>query len=83
MISPTLLELERSIRTLSAEEQLWLLERIAHYLREKAHTANKFADAKYMENQLAAMASDSDIRAEIYAINKEFAVTEMDGLEEL
>ena len=35
MISQTLLEIEQSIRTLSPEEQLWLLERIARHLREQ------------------------------------------------
>ncbi|MFH7024823.1 MAG: hypothetical protein ACHBN1_05340 [Heteroscytonema crispum UTEX LB 1556] len=83
MISPHLLEIERSILALPVEEQLWLLERIARQLRERKHTADKFADAKYMEEQLAAMASNRDIQAEIAAINDEFAVTEMDGLENL
>jgi tetratricopeptide (TPR) repeat protein len=36
-----------------------------------------------MEEDLAAMASDPDIQAEIAAINEEFAVAEMDGLEKL
>ena len=35
------------------------------------------------EEELAAMASDPEIQAEIAAMNKEFAVTEMDGLENL
>jgi uncharacterized protein YqcC (DUF446 family) len=78
--SLTLLELDRCIRTLSPTEQLWLLERIARHLREKTSTADKFADATYMEEQLAAMASDSDIQAEITTIDEEFAVTEMDDL---
>lgn len=36
-----------------------------------------------MNEQLAAMASDLDIRTEITSINNEFSVTEMDGLEKL
>lgn len=35
------------------------------------------------EEELAAMANDPEIQAEIAAMNKEFAVTEMDGLENL
>lgn len=63
MISRTLLEIERSIRALSLEEQLWLLERIARQVREKQHITNKFADE--ISTELAAMASDPDIQAEI------------------
>lgn len=80
MISLTLLEIERSIRTLSLEEQLWLLERIARQVRERQYIANKFADEK-ISTELAVMASDPDIQVEITAINKEFAVSEIDGLE--
>lgn len=80
MNSPNLLEIERSIRALSLEEQLYLLEKIARQVRERTLIKNKLADAKYMEKQLAAMASDPNIQAEIAAINEEFAVTEMDGL---
>lgn len=65
--SLTLLEIERSIRTLSLEEQLWLLERIARQVREKQHIANKFADNKIFTD-LVAMANDLDIQAEIPAI---------------
>ena len=64
MISPTLLEIERSIRALSLEEQLWLLERIARQVRERQHVANKFVDDK-ISTELVAMASDPDIQAEI------------------
>jgi hypothetical protein len=76
MISHTVQEIERSIRTLSLEEQLWLLERIARQVREK----NQFAN---MQQQLEAMAKDPDIIAEIAVINDEFALAEMDGLEKL
>lgn len=83
MISPTLLELERSIRTLSIQEQAWLLERIARNIRERTQTADKFGDRKFMQQQLAAMASDPEIQAELAAIDREFAITESDGLENL
>jgi len=80
MMSPNLLEIERSIRALSLEEQKWLLDRLTRQVRERTHTADKFADAAYMEAQIRAMANDPDIQSEIAAINEEFAVTEMDGL---
>ncbi len=80
MVSPNLLEIERSIRALPLEEQQWLLERLTRQVQERTLTAAKFADAAYMEAQIKAMASDPDIQAEIAAINEEFAGTEMDGL---
>ena len=83
MVSPHLLEIERSIRTLSLEEQEWLLERIKRQVQEKKLTAYKFIDKKYMNEQLAAMASDLDIQAEIADINEEFTLTEIDFLEKL
>ncbi|MBW4606420.1 MAG: hypothetical protein KME22_04130 [Hassallia sp. WJT32-NPBG1] len=83
MISPHLLEIECSIRSLSLEEQEWLLERIKRQVQEKKLTAYKFIDKKYMNEQVAPMASDLDTQTEIVDINKEFPVTEMDGLENL
>ena len=80
MVSPNLLEIERSIRALSLEEQQWLLKRLTRQVQERVVTASKFADAAYMEAQIKAMASDPDIQAEIAAINEESAGTEMDGL---
>jgi hypothetical protein len=81
MISQNLLELEQSIFTLSLEEQEWLLERITKQIQQKKQTTSRFNDSKYMNEQLAAMASDLDIQAEIASINEEFNITEMDGLE--
>lgn len=81
MIPPNLLELEQSIFTLSLEEQEWLLERITKQIQQKKQTGSRFNDSKYMNEQLAAMASDLDIKAEIASINEEFNITEMDGLE--
>lgn len=83
MISPTLLEIDRSIRALSVEEQMWLLERLVRHLRKKTHTDAFPLNSQDMEEDLAAMASDPDIQAEIAAIDEEFAVAEMDGLEKL
>ncbi|WP_337886182.1 hypothetical protein [Fischerella thermalis] len=83
MVSHHLLEIERSIRALSLEEQEWLLERITKQVEKRKHTAGKLNDAKYMNEQLAAMARDLDIQAEIASINEDFMITEMDGLEKL
>ena len=68
MATKHLLEIERAINRLSAREKLWLLERIARQLQEPDET------------ELLEMASDPEIRAEMVAINQEFASTEMDGL---
>lgn len=83
MVSPNLLEIERSILALSLEEQQWLLERLTRQVQERTHTADKIADAVYRSAQIKAMANDPDIQLEIAAINQEFAVTENDGLSSL
>jgi hypothetical protein len=79
MISQTVLDIERSISSLSVEEQLWLLERIACRVRQTTYTANKLANAKYREAEIAEMANDPEIQVEIAAIDREFIVAEMDG----
>lgn len=73
MVSPNLLEIERSILALSLEEQQWLLERLTQQVQERTNTADKFADAVYMEAQIKAMANDPDIQVEIAAINEEIS----------
>lgn len=83
MVSPNLLEIERSILALSLEEQQWLLERLNQKVQMRKLTADQLADVTYMESQIRAMANDPDIQSEIAAINKEFAITEMDGLSSL
>lgn len=81
MMSPHLIEIERSINALSLEEQEWLLKRITERVRIKKESLDKFVDAEYLAKQLAQMAKDPEIQAEIASINKEFTVTEMDGLD--
>jgi hypothetical protein len=76
-VSQTLLEIEQSIRALTESEQLWLMERIVHQLRSKSQGL----DASTLESQLTEMATDPEIQTEINAINREFLVTELDGLE--
>ena len=69
-----LTEIETQIASLSTDEQLWLVERLAHHLRRKATV-----DADW-ESDLAAMAADASIQAELRKIEEEFAGTEADGL---
>jgi hypothetical protein len=73
MNTPTLAQLESEIQQLTFEEQIWLLERLAHQIRERSLHQE-------MESQLAAMAADPDIQREISEIQSEFVVTEPDGL---
>lgn len=77
-MSETVLQLESSILKLPREEQLWLVERIIHALRE-----SEMRERKLWEADLMAMAADPAIQNEIYAIDQEFRVTENDGLENL
>ncbi|MBC1219425.1 hypothetical protein GNF10_35660 [Nostoc sp. UCD121] len=77
MISLNLLEIERSIRSLSVEEQLWLLESIARQIRESEYTKDKFADVTNQEEKLELMVDEPKISTEIAAINDEFAISEI------
>ncbi|MEH1834213.1 MAG: hypothetical protein V7L29_19600 [Nostoc sp.] len=77
MISPNLQEIERSVRALSVEEQLWLLESIARQIREREYTKDKLADAKNPEEQLEVMVIEPKIPTEIAAITDEFAISEI------
>lgn len=77
-MSEAVLELEASIRELSRADQLWLLERIAHWLRESETEEH----ARWVAS-LDEMASDPEIQRENEIIAREFAVTERDGLEGL
>jgi len=67
--SPKVQAIANSIAVLNLTDQLWLLEHIAHQIRQ--------------QNELAAMAQDPHIQAEIAQIQEEFAITELDGLAEL
>ncbi|MEH2269333.1 MAG: hypothetical protein V7K68_13010 [Nostoc sp.] len=77
MISPNLLEIERSVLALSVEEQLWLLESIARQIRESEYIKDKLAEVKNLEEQLEVTASKPQIPTEIAAINDEFAISEI------
>lgn len=77
MISPNLLEIERSVRALSVEEQLWLLESIARQIRESEYTKDKFPDAKHPEEQLEVIVNEAKIPVKIAALTDEFAISEI------
>jgi hypothetical protein len=75
----TLPELEALIDRLSPADQLRLLEDLAHRLRARA-AANGQPNDEPLGSQLAVMARDRDIRAELQTIDQEFTATESDGL---
>jgi len=80
MLSQVLSHVEKTIRHLSGKEQLWLIEQLAHRLRENL-MKNDMIKQSAFEHQLAAMAMDPEVRAELQKIEQEFAATEADGLE--
>lgn len=74
--SAALVQIEQAVRKLSQEERLWLIERLAHDLRQ-----NTVRTRPDFEAALVAMAADQEIQQELAQIAQEFAGTEMDGLE--
>lgn len=66
---------EAAISSLSLSEQLWLMERLAARIRQRASEAMVTPD-----ESLAAMAADPDIQREMRQIEAEFAGSEADGL---
>ncbi len=82
MLAIILNEIEQKVSQLSHEEQLWLIERLVRRLREGANNNNS-SKPDFFDDQLAAMANDPEIQAELRQINEEFAITEADGLARL
>jgi hypothetical protein len=76
MTTPTLERIETDIAQLSLAEQLWLMERLAHRIRQSS-----LRPLRVQEADLAAMAADPAIQQEVQQIAAEFAVTEQDGLD--
>ncbi len=76
MASPTLTSIEKQLDQLSRDEQLWLIEYLAARLRKHA-----VAERAAWQADLAAMAADPQIQAELRQIEEEFRVAELDGLE--
>ncbi len=79
MPSPVLSQIEKVIDHLSREEQLWLIEQLAHRLQEDLMKSDTVEQTTF-ESQLVAMAMDREIQAELQKIDQEFAITEADGL---
>ncbi|RKX65585.1 MAG: hypothetical protein DRP42_04520 [Tenericutes bacterium] len=78
MSSTVLSQIERTISHLSYDEQLWLIEQLAHNLRK---VESDSVEQTAFESRLAEMAMDPEIQAELQEIDREFAATEADGLE--
>jgi hypothetical protein len=77
MISPNLLEIERSIHALSVQEQLWLLESIARQIREREYTKDQFADVESPEEEVPLIPSQPKNQTKSSAMNDEFASSEI------
>jgi len=76
MSNTTIERLEADISQLSLSDQLLLIERLAQHIRQRG-----LPDQAAFENQLAVMANDPDIQRELREIEREFARTELDGLD--
>ena len=76
MTTATLEHIETDIAQLSLAEQLWLMERLAHRIRQSS-----LRPLIVQEGDLAAMAADPAIQHEVQQIAAEFALTELDGLD--
>lgn len=68
------LELEQQITFLPRADQLLLLERIIHRLRQDD------AVIQDLDRELEVMAADPEIQREMQAIHHEFVIAEGDGL---
>ncbi len=79
MPSQVLSQIKKTINYLSGKEQLWLIELLAHRLRE--NSIKNSIEQSAFESQLAAMAMDTEVRVELQKIEQEFTITEADGLE--
>lgn len=79
MLNTSLLQLEQTIYVLPREDQLWLVERVIHHLRQQAVTTQRTLDV--VADQLRMMAADPEIQQELRDVEAEFLITETDGLE--
>jgi hypothetical protein len=77
MNSTVLERLNAEMERLSLSEQVWLLERLVRYIRERTN------NRQTTEDQLEAMASDPAIQRELQLIENEFSSTDSDGLSNL
>ncbi|MGL5836105.1 MAG: hypothetical protein ACRC1Z_23155 [Waterburya sp.] len=58
----------------------YLIEEVLNFLLLTKNNSKKQANQASLEKQLQAMAEDPEIQAEIKDIEREFLITEMDGL---
>ena len=75
MPSPVIQQIEQQIIQLPYDDRLDLIERVIRSLRTGEKEQDEYA------RQFDALAADLHTQREIAAINKEFARTDMDGLE--
>jgi hypothetical protein len=75
MTTSELTRIEHEISRLSFRDQVWLMERLAHRIRQSTEKTGGDRDSL-----LATMAQDPDIQRELRQIEVEFADTENDGL---
>ncbi|MEQ8169109.1 MAG: hypothetical protein ABRQ38_09455 [Candidatus Eremiobacterota bacterium] len=78
MPSPVLNKIQQMVELLSYQEQLLLIEYLANHL-QKVNIPGK----SNLEIELALMAEDVEIQAELEKIDKEFVLAENDGLENI
>ena len=71
----TLSQIEEGFSKLPISEQRVLIDRLVRRVNEQTSNQNKDVD-----DQLAQMAADPDIQREVQEIEREFAVTDSDGL---
>ena len=69
-------ELEENIRRLPLDDQLLLIERVSHRIR------NDISIKMDIDAQLSKMAADPEIQKELQEIEQEFSATEQDGLDD-
>ena len=54
---------------------------MTHTNTDHQHARESILEKNMLDNQLIAMAADPEVQSELNKINKEFLVTELDGLE--
>lgn len=73
-MNTALSQIESNVMLLTADEQLTLISRIAERLSKSKETVSDFG-AEMIE-----MAADPEIQHELREIDRDFRITEMDGL---
>ncbi len=67
-------QIEDSVSRLTLDEQLWLIERLAHRIRQRTLLQHPF-----IVSDLAAMAADPAIQAELRQIEADVVFAEVGG----